>query len=327
MANLTIEMLNNFISTARNDKGSELLKSFLRLIIFQGGISKSGSILVHHQSDDKLHLFNDENFLFVEGFLDSTTKWRDKFGRFEGLAGLAFSTRNLQYSEDVSKDGRYLGDDESIKSTKSLVCAPIVLASHPWPFGVASFFNGPSGPPFDEDARNLIRLSVNTLSLALQVSKEELGRERSKSVFIVHGRDMAAVTTLKLILEERRIQPVVLADQPRVGQELLQKFEEILKTCRAGFVLLTPDDEGRLKSDTDVSLSARARQNVIFEAGWLAAILRDQRKICFLKTGALELPSDIQGVLTESFDVSSPDISRIEAILTDWGIEWTPRAR
>ena len=291
------------------------------------GLCQSGSILVYSPTDDKLRLFNDQDFLFKERFLDPTKKWRTEFDRWEGLAGLAFSTRELQYSEDVSSDERYVSDDESAQSTKSLICAPILIATHSQPFGVASFFNSPSGESFDDDATNLIRLAVNTLALALQVSKEELGRERSKNVFIVHGRDPNAVNALKIILVARGIRPVVLADQPRTGQELLHKLDELLKSCRAGFVLLTPDDEGRLKTDTDGALRARTRQNVIFEAGWLTGMLRDQGKICFLQVGAVELPSDIQGILVEEFNVNSPNISRIEAILTDWGIDWSLPAR
>jgi hypothetical protein len=37
MADLSIAMLNNFISSARSQKSSEILKSFLRLIIYRGG--------------------------------------------------------------------------------------------------------------------------------------------------------------------------------------------------------------------------------------------------------------------------------------------------
>ena len=321
MNNLTIAMLNNFLRAARNRPSSEILKSFLRLVIFKGGLCESGSILVYDGAERKLRLFNDQEFLFKERFLDPAKPWKVEFEPWEGLAGLTFTTRSLQYTDDVTKDKQYVDEGEPIKS---MVCVPVVLPSLAQPFGVASFHNGPAGAGFDEDARNIIEVSVNTLSLALQASVQQLNQERSKSVFIVHGRDPGALNTLKLILVERGVHPVVLGDQPRTGLELLQKLDEILKECRAGFVLFTADDVGRLAGDPDTASLPRARQNVIFEAGWLTGLFRGQQKVCFLATSdRLELPSDIHGVLREPFSIQDPNKSRIEAILTEWGIDWT----
>lgn len=320
MTNLPASMLNNFLRCARVQSQSEILKSFLRLLVFTGDMSESGSILVWQSMDGKLHLFNDQDFLFEEGFLDKNKQWKLVFDTWEGLAGLTYTSRTIQYSNDVSKTKAYVSDKQpnnEVEPIKSMVCLPIVLPGKTRPFGVTSFHNGPSGSSFDEEARICMEVAVNALSFALATA-EGL---RSKRVFIVHGRDTSALDKLQLILVQRGIEPVILGQQARTGGEILQKLDEIIGDCCAGFVLLSPDDEGRLRSESE--LKPRARQNVIFEAGWLTALFRVQRKICFLTTAHMETPSDLLGVLSQEFDVKNPNVTAIESILTEWHIDWT----
>ena len=46
----------------------------------------------------------------------------------------------------------------------------------------------------------------------------------------------------------------------------IEKFEDNSDKCDAAIILMTADDEGKSLSDSD--FSKRARQNVIFEAGY-----------------------------------------------------------
>jgi predicted nucleotide-binding protein len=87
-----------------------------------------------------------------------------------------------------------------------------------------------------------------------------------KKVFVSHGHDEKAKTDVKLFLESSGLEPIILADQPNAGRAILEKFEDY---GGVGFaiVLLTADDLGRAKSDTD--MCPRARQNVIMELGSL----------------------------------------------------------
>ena len=62
-------------------------------------------------------------------------------------------------------------------------------------------------------------------------------------------------------------------------------------------VLLTPDDEGCVKSGTP---QPRARQNVLLELGYFIGIL-GRKNVCALKRGELEIPSDFGGVVYEVF--------------------------
>ena len=61
-------------------------------------------------------------------------------------------------------------------------------------------------------------------------------------------------------------------------------------------VLYTPCDVGKLANSSDTELKARARQNVIFEHGYLMGKL-GRGRVCALMEDGIECPNDISGVL------------------------------
>lgn len=61
------------------------------------------------------------------------------------------------------------------------------------------------------------------------------------------------------------------------------------------FVLLTPDDVGSVAT-APTDLRRRARQNVVFEHGLVVAALSPER-VCAIRKGEVEIPSDLQGVI------------------------------
>jgi predicted nucleotide-binding protein len=317
-----LETLNGFMNGARTQSQSEIFKWFLRMVVLgkDPDLCESGSVMVY-RPDGKLHVFNDDNFLFEERLLDQNKFKKMVFETYEGMAGRAFSQKTIQYSSDVKRNPSFVNEGEPICC---MFCAPIILPSRPGrPFGVASFHNSADGPEFSRETRIAMECAVNCLSFALDLA----ARMPSDSVFIVHGRDTVALMALRLILVDRGIRPRVLAEQPGRGRELLEELENLLADCCAGFVLLTPDDEGRLVSQPPPDHQLRARQNVIFEGGWLMGLFRQHNRVCFLKTDdTLELPSDLGALRTEPFNPSNPNVSRIEAILTAWGADWTPVA-
>ncbi len=67
-----------------------------------------------------------------------------------------------------------------------------------------------------------------------------------------------------------------------------------------GIVLLTHDDMGYAISQDEEKIQPRARQNVIFEMGMLAAALPLER-IAILKKEGIEMLSDVGGVYYLSF--------------------------
>ncbi|MBC2382236.1 nucleotide-binding protein [Pseudomonas sp. WS 5106] len=119
----------------------------------------------------------------------------------------------------------------------------------------------------------------------------------SRRVFVVHGHDDGSREMVARFLEKVGFEAVILHEQANQGRTVIEKVEA---HGDVGFavVLLTPDDEGCVKGGTP---EPRARQNVILELGYFIGRL-GRGKVCALKKGALEIPSDYAGVVYESLD-------------------------
>lgn len=121
----------------------------------------------------------------------------------------------------------------------------------------------------------------------------------SRRVFVVHGHDDAALQGLARFLEKLGLVPIVLKELPNQGQTIIEKFEASAADVGFAVVLLTPDDlASAAKSET---LDARARQNVIFELGFFAGKL-GRGRVCLLRKGHVEIPSDLYGVIYTDMD-------------------------
>jgi predicted nucleotide-binding protein len=156
----------------------------------------------------------------------------------------------------------------------------------------------------------------------ISLSPEKL--EDSNTVFIGHGRDEKFRKDLVSILRTKRLEPVVIHSMARNGGDLLGFLEEKIRDCLAGFILLTPEDEGRLY-EFGQALRQRARQNVIFEAGYLTAWFRHTNRICFLQKGKMEILSDLHGLLMEIVKDGVIDPERIRLTLRKWGLSPSER--
>lgn len=145
--------------------------------------------------------------------------------------------------------------------------------------------------PFARDYREYVEANGNLdSSLKLPV--------KSNKVFIVHGHDGEARETVARFIERIGLDAVILHEQANKGRTVIEKVEANSDVSFA-IVLLTPDDVGR--SVTSEELESRARQNVLLELGYFIGKLgRD--KVCALKRGKLEIPSDFAGVVWEDMD-------------------------
>ena len=123
-----------------------------------------------------------------------------------------------------------------------------------------------------------------------------------KRVFIVHGRDEGAKHKVARFLGDLELEPVILDEQADRGRTIIAKFEQEAERVGFAVVLLTPDDEGRLKGE-DSDLRPRARQNVIFELGYFAGSL-GRNRVCALTKEDVEIPSDYDGVVYIPLDDS-----------------------
>ena len=119
---------------------------------------------------------------------------------------------------------------------------------------------------------------------------------KNKRVFIVHGHDELLKTKTARFVERLGFEAVILHEQANKGMTIIEKIEA---NTDVGFaiVLYTGDDKGNIKDAADKGeLKERARQNVVFEHGYLIAKL-SRAHVVPLVSGSVELPSDISGVV------------------------------
>lgn len=135
---------------------------------------------------------------------------------------------------------------------------------------------------------------------------------KTKKVFVVHGHDEIAKTGLEVFLHEIGLEPIVLHRQADVGLTVIEKFEKHSDVGYA-FILLTPDEVAYLasdetKADAERKKELRARPNVIFEFGYFIGKL-GRSKVCCLYTGAVSLPSDVNGMIYKRYDKSIEEVA------------------
>lgn len=123
-------------------------------------------------------------------------------------------------------------------------------------------------------------------------SKPQVPIDSSK-IFIVHGHNGELKESVARIIEKQSIKPIILSEQANTGYTIIEKFEQN-SNVGCAICLFTADDVGRAKSETDDK--PRARQNVVFEAGYFIGKLgRDH--IVILADNGVEIPSDLAGVV------------------------------
>jgi len=127
-------------------------------------------------------------------------------------------------------------------------------------------------------------------------------RHMSNKVFIVHGHDEAAKETMARTLEKAGFEAIILHEQASSGNTIIEKIEANTDVSFA-VVLYTQCDLGRAKDAKVESEKYRARQNVVFEHGYLIAKL-GRNRVCALVKGDVETPGDISGVVYISMDAA-----------------------
>lgn len=115
----------------------------------------------------------------------------------------------------------------------------------------------------------------------------------NNKVFVVHGHDGELKNAIARTLEKQGIEPIILSEQVNMGATIIEKFERN-SDVKAAICLFSEDDLGKSKSDEN--LRARARQNVVFEAGYFIGKL-GRKNVVLLANRKIEMPSDLSGVV------------------------------
>lgn len=125
-------------------------------------------------------------------------------------------------------------------------------------------------------------------------------------VFIVHGHDNALKQEVARIVEKQGLEAIILSEQANQGKTIIEKIEENSEVG-AAICLFTGDDYGRAKDATSENL--RARQNVVFEAGYFMGKL-GRGNVILIASPDIEIPSDLQGVVYTNKDMWQTDVLR-----------------
>lgn len=117
-------------------------------------------------------------------------------------------------------------------------------------------------------------------------------------VFIVHGRDELAKTETARFIEKLGFSAIILHELASSGKTIIEKIEA---HTNVGFaiILYTPCDTGGLAGEK--TQKSRARQNVVFEHGYLIGKL-GRHNVCALVKGDVDTPNDISGVVYVPLD-------------------------
>ncbi|MBR0975715.1 MULTISPECIES: TIR domain-containing protein [Bradyrhizobium] len=286
----------DFLRASHGRSQEAIIVEFLQTAIAISPAADAGSVLIDHPKMNRLVLFNEGDFLFDKQLLDPQARasFPATLGYFGTIAGNCFRTGTpTVFSRALG--GEFSGDSP----IQNMVCFPIKLGQGRSPFGVACFHNNVTGKVFSPDDLRVLEAYTDILALALHTPHPELQLERN--VFIVHGRDDTSRKALESILRQNKVTPKVLLREDKNATTILSGLEELIRTCRAGFILATPDDEGRLARANE-PYGARARENVIFEMGLLFAKFRAFERVAILLKKPLRLPSDLNGVTYEEFN-------------------------
>lgn len=137
-------------------------------------------------------------------------------------------------------------------------------------------------------------------------SEHLLTKTMSGKIFIIHGHDGEIKEAVARLLANQGIEPIILSEQANQGQTIIEKFERHAE-AGAAIALFTKDDIGHAKNTTEGQ--PRARQNVVFEAGYFMGKFGRDRVILIAENG-VEIPSDLQGVVYTDRDHWQIDVCK-----------------
>jgi predicted nucleotide-binding protein len=158
---------------------------------------------------------------------------------------------------------------------------------------------------FEEQKDIIISALTACLRITPKVTKKPTASNNTRKnknlnqVFVVHGHNEEAKVKVARFIEKLGFEPIILHEQANSGDTIIEKIEKF-SNVGFGVVLYTACDVGAKKEATP-DLKLRARQNVIFEHGFLIGKL-SRSNVCALVQDDIELPNDISGVVYTSMD-------------------------
>lgn len=128
-----------------------------------------------------------------------------------------------------------------------------------------------------------------------------MGKNRTSNnkVFIVHGHDGELKEKVARRLEQQGIEAIILSKQVNRGRTIIEKLEAY-SDVNVAIILFTQDDLGVAKEEKG-NEKYRARQNVVFEAGYFMGYL-GRENIIMIADENVEIPGDLSGMVYTTRD-------------------------
>lgn len=118
-------------------------------------------------------------------------------------------------------------------------------------------------------------------------------------VFIVHGHDGELKEKVARRLEQQGIEAIILSEKANRGRTIIEKIEAY-SDVHVAIALFTQDDFGVAKEEKG-NEKYRARQNVVFEAGYFMGYLGRENTIIVVDEN-VEIPGDLSGMVHTTKD-------------------------
>lgn len=157
--------------------------------------------------------------------------------------------------------------------------------------------------------------STETPALSANIPPPEGEMFNQHQVFIVHGHDEHAKNDAKAYVESHGLEPIILHLQASGGRTIIEKIDHY-SNVGFGIVLYTECDTGAKRNT--LGFKWRARQNVVFEHGYLIAKLSRSRVAALVK-GDVETPNDISGVVYVAMDAAGAWRTELDEELREAG--------
>lgn len=212
--------------------------------------------------------------------------------------------RPYSESKKIYIGGRFIEHSQirqlKIKSSDQNLAALTEIAQNSVPHGVFLVYTQIAVVNSDRYVKDITKETLKSVGGILRSSAQlaPLKKVEKKSVFIVHGRDDLAKIETARFVEKLGLKAIILHEQVSGGKTIIEKIEEYSDVGFA-IILYTPCDKGNIVGEEDQRF--RARQNVIFEHGYMISKL-GRENVCALIKGDIEVPNDISGVVYVPLD-------------------------
>jgi predicted nucleotide-binding protein len=130
-------------------------------------------------------------------------------------------------------------------------------------------------------------------------ANSELSQPTSQSVaehtrvFISHGQSADWREVQAYIEKDIGLATLELAQEPSIGQTIIEKLENSASSCNSAVIVMTGDD-------IDANGQARARENVMHEIGFFQAKY-GRGRVALLHEEAVSIPTNLSGVVYVPF--------------------------